>query len=122
MSLMEELSCDGVKPSGPVSAWPQERHEKLIEQTQAESKTRHATKVKAGFSKMTQGLMKSGVQALAKGKVSSEVRDERYETCKSCPSFIEASKRCADCGCFMEAKTWIGGDPNTLCPLAKWSR
>jgi hypothetical protein len=72
--------------------------------------------------KMARGLLKTAGQALRHGKVSKEVRDERYDTCKACPSFNAKSKRCNDCGCFMEAKTWVGGDPNKLCPQKKWSR
>ena len=26
------------------------------------------------------------------------------------------------CGCFMEAKTWLKGNPKLLCPLKKWER
>lgn len=122
MNIVEELSCDGVAPSGPVSAWPEDRHKRLTGQTQRDSKTKHATKVKAGIGQMAKGVIRGGAQALRHGKVSKEIRDERYDTCKLCPSFIESSKRCSECGCFMEAKTWIGGDPRALCPLKKWER
>ena len=71
---------------------------------------------------MARGLIRTTGQALKHGKVSSEVREERYDTCKKCPFFDAESKRCRDCGCFMEAKTWVGGDPNQLCPKQKWSR
>ena len=30
MSIADELSCDGVPPTGPVSGWPKERHDKLM--------------------------------------------------------------------------------------------
>ena len=83
---------------------------------------RHAQTVKPGLLEMGKNLMKTGAQAIANGKVSEEIRDERYETCKNCPFFIEDSKRCSECGCFMEAKTWIGGDPKQLCPKKKWER
>ena len=79
-------------------------------------------KVNASTGKMAKGLLKTAGQAFRHGKVSAEIREERYDTCKSCPFFIEDSKRCSECGCFMEAKTWVGGDPNTLCPKQKWSR
>ena len=78
--------------------------------------------IKASPSAMAKGLVKTAGQALRHGKVSSEVREERYDTCKGCPLFDAKSKRCNDCGCFMEAKTWVGGDPDTLCPQKKWSR
>ena len=82
----------------------------------------HETKVKASAGKMAGGFAKTAVQAIRHGKVSSEIREERYDTCKACPSFVEDSKRCSECGCFMEAKSWVGGDPKKLCPLKKWSR
>jgi len=117
MSIIEELSCDGVAPIGPVSAWPKERHDEIIVKHSGKPKA-----VKAGIGKMASGLVKTGMQAVRHGKVSSEIREERYNTCKECPFFNAESKRCSDCGCFMEAKTWVGGDPNMLCPQKKWSR
>ena len=85
-------------------------------------KVKHANKVTASSAKMAGGLLRTAGQALRRGKVSEEIREERYDTCKACPFFVEDSKRCSDCGCFMEAKTWVGGDPNMLCPQKKWSR
>jgi len=120
MNIREELKSAGVYPAGPVSAWPQERNA-LIRETISASNP-HATKVKASTGKMASGLLRTAGQAIRHGKVSSEIREERYDTCKACPFFVEDSKRCSDCGCFMEAKTWVGGDPNVLCPQKKWSR
>lgn len=123
MDITKELSCDGVPPTGPVSAWPESRHRQLIAKSQAANpRQAHATRVTAGLGRMAKGLVSNVGQAIANGKVSEEIRNERYETCKNCPFFVEDSKRCSECGCFMEAKTWIGGDPNTLCPKQKWSR
>lgn len=122
MSIIEELSCNGTAPSGPVSAWPKDRHDKLVAQTSVNSKQQKATKINAGIGKMANGLVKAAGQAMVHGRVSAEIRNERYETCKNCPFFVKDSKRCSECGCFMEAKTWIGGDPNQLCPKQKWSR
>ena len=114
---IEDFRSAGVLPTGPVSAWPEERNNQLLK-----SQPRHATRVKAGMGQMARGLAKTAGQALTRGKVSEEVREERYNTCKACPFFIEDSKRCSECGCFMEAKTWVGGDPDQLCPLQKWTR
>lgn len=131
MDIIGELSCNGVAPTGPVSAWPQERNQEITKRYKAASETvsasprpsvTHATKVNASVGKMAKGLLETGAQAIAYGKVLSEVRNERYDTCKACPFFVEDSKRCSECGCFMEAKTWIGGDPKVLCPKQKWSR
>lgn len=119
MNILEELSHNGVVPAGPVSAWPKERHDALLER---QGQIVHQTKVNASPLQMAKGLVRNVGQAVVHGKVSSEVREERYDTCKNCPFFIEDSKRCSECGCFMEAKTWIGGDPKLLCPKQKWSR
>jgi hypothetical protein len=121
MDIVAELSCNGVPPTGPVSAWPQERHNAIIKES-VKNQPKHATKVSAGIGKMAKGLVRNAAQAVRNGRVTEEVYNERYETCKNCPFFIEDSKRCSECGCFMEAKAWIGGDPDSLCPQKKWSR
>lgn len=124
MDFREELKSAGVYPTGPVSAWPEQRNEELMEVIIKiePDKVVHSKKVKATPVHMLTGLSKTVGQAVRHGKVSTEIREERYETCKACPSFIEGSKRCSECGCFMEAKTWVGGNPDTLCPKKKWSR
>jgi hypothetical protein len=126
MNLPEELKSAGVYPQGPCSAWPEERNIDLHRRIKAHGKKDlakgHATEAKAGAGKMAGGLLRTAGQAMRHGKVSEVIRNERYETCKACPAFIEGSKRCSECGCFMEAKTWVGGDPNMLCPLKKWER
>lgn len=119
MDVGEELKSAGVYPTGPCSAWPQKRHEELMRKVNG---VNHAKKVNASPKRMAGGLLKTAGQALRHGKVSAEVREERYSTCKACPFFVEDSKRCSDCGCFMEAKTWVGGDPKMLCPQKKWER
>ena len=122
MDVREELKSAGVYPSGPVSAWPEKRN---VELTKAMAKSRRPTsspRVKASATDMAGGLLRTAGQAMRHGKVSAEIREERYDTCKACPAFIEDSKRCSECGCFMEAKTWVGGNKDMLCPLKKWSR
>jgi hypothetical protein len=122
-NLLEELKSAGTYPSGPCSAWPEARNVELQKlHREATGKPVHAKTVKASAGKMAGGLLRTAGQAMRHGKVTSEVREERYDTCKSCPFFVEDSKRCSDCGCFMEAKTWVGGDPDQLCPQKKWSR
>ncbi len=120
MSLKDELKSAGIYPTGPVSAWPRERHIRLTQERV--SKISKSTVVNATAGSMARNLLKTAGSAIRHGSVSSEIREERYDTCKSCPFFIEESKRCSDCGCFMEAKTWVGGDPDDLCPQKKWSR
>lgn len=122
MDIREELKSAGAYPQGPCSAWPEERHHQLMSQQKGVNGTKKSTKIKASAKEMAGGFLKTAGQALTQGKVSGEIRKERYDICKSCPSFVEKTKRCSECGCFMEAKTWVGGDPDMLCPLKKWSR
>ena len=119
MNLREELKSAGVYPTGPVSAWPRGRMDEILQNPVRSPRSR---KVTASTGKMAKGLLKTAGQAIRHGKVSAEVREERYDTCKACPFFVEDSKRCSECGCFMEAKTWIGGNPDVLCPKQKWER
>lgn len=127
---IEDFRSGGALPQGPVSAWPKERNEKLEELARKEMAARfktlpkeeRATKVKAGLSKQAGGLFKNAKALVKGGTVSKEVRNERYEMCKACPAFVESSKRCSDCGCFMEAKSWINDNPGSLCPRKKWKR
>lgn len=118
MDIKEELKSAGTYPSGPCSAWPESRNRELVK-----SLTRTVSSVpRPSAGKMAKGLLKTAGQAIRNGKVLQEIREERYDTCKACPFFDAESKRCQDCGCFMEAKTWVGGDPDMLCPQKKWSR
>lgn len=122
MDIREELKSAGVYPTGPVSAWPESRNRELAKISAKKLSAKPSSRVNASAGKMAKGLLKTAGQAMRHGKVSKEVREERYNTCKACPFFVEDSKRCSDCGCFMEAKTWVGGDPDMLCPQKKWSR
>ena len=119
MDLREDLKSAGAYPSGPVSAWPKERHASLMLKL---NKVAPEQRRSPSIGKMAKGLLKTAGQAVRHGKVSAEIREERYNTCKACPFFDAESKRCKDCGCFMEAKTWVGGNPDILCPQQKWSR
>ncbi len=49
--------------------------------------------------------------------VSSEVSEERYSICKTCPELIKLTTQCKKCGCFMSAKTKL---LNSSCPVGKW--
>ena len=49
--------------------------------------------------------------------VEPEVARERYETCKTCPSFVKFTTQCKQCGCVMRMKTKVKGQ---VCPLGKW--
>ena len=130
MDLREELKSADTYPAGPCSAWPKTRHEAILKAEAKRFKEKASEfpvqegspAIKASALQMAQGLVRTAGQAVKNGRVSKEVREERYDTCKACPAFNPDSKRCAECGCFMEAKTWVGGNPNFLCPLKKWSR
>lgn len=125
-TIAEMLSCDGVLPTGPVSAWPKDRQDALMKAYKTEveegEKDKQATKVKASLGQMAKGLVKTAGAAVAGGRVSSEIREERMATCNNCPSLIRKTSRCSECGCFMQAKTWMNADPEILCPLNKWAR
>ena len=107
MDIREEFKSAGVYPSGPVSAWPQERNRSLLkahaEQAKATQEIEQArgygslegmsddelreyrNRRLPGVGKMAQGLMKTAGAALVGGRVSREIRDERYATCQACP-------------------------------------
>lgn len=123
------LACFGVLPTGPVCPWPKvEEFEVTTRRTiytadeYKQMTLEHDTIVKASAADMAKGLFKTATAAITQGKVSKEIRDARYNVCKQCPHFIEASKRCSECGCFMEAKTWINAEPEVLCPKNKWEK
>lgn len=132
MNFSEELSCNGVLPSGPCSGWPRSRHEELMKVQNANMRKAAAaptlprrerdTRVKASMSRMAKGLISNAATAMTQGRVAPSIREERFKTCKACPHFIESSKRCSECGCMMEMKTWLNGDPKQLCPKQKWER
>lgn len=146
-ALLDELKSAGVYPSGPCSAWPKERNDALqkqvgnarpvitstprkewekkngkIEPNKVRYEVVEHSKKMPSMGTMAKNLAGSAVQALKNGRVSREIRDERYAVCETCPSFKADSKRCSECGCFMEAKTWLAGPKEYICPLNKWSR
>ena len=122
MELREHLKSAGVYPTGPCSAWPESRNKELMENYFPErlSDKKDPT-IKATSSEMARGLVQNAARAM-RGRISEEIREERYDMCKACPAFRQNDKRCSECGCFMEAKTWLKGDPKLLCPLKKWKR
>jgi hypothetical protein len=48
---------------------------------------------------------------------NAETSKLRYDICKGCPEFINLSKQCKKCGCFMSAKTKLA---QATCPIGKW--
>ena len=141
LDIREELKSAGTYPTGPCSAYPRERNMDLILRAEEERTGARPTqkntydkdgklvevaevggRAMPGAGRMAKGLLRTAGQAVRNGRVSAEIRKERYDTCKACPLFDAKSKRCTDCGCFMEAKTWVGGNPDMLCPQKKWER
>lgn len=50
-------------------------------------------------------------------KKIKELRDKRFEICKSCDFFNKSSTACSMCGCIMSIKTNL---PDAKCPIGKW--
>lgn len=50
-------------------------------------------------------------------KSSEELAAARYTTCQGCERFLNVTKQCLECGCFMNLKTRL---LNAKCPLGKW--
>ena len=124
----EQFRSAGVLPTGPISPYPRDREIRSMASftnRTADKKRDRPMKpgrVKATAGEMLTGAIKTAGQAIKNGSVDPDVRAERLETCYNCPHFIEDSKRCSLCGCFMKAKSWVNGNPNTLCPAKKWVR
>ena len=116
----EQFRSGGELPIGPISPWPQGRAIRTLDELHL--RRGNATVVEASVGTMAKGLVKTIAAAAQNGKVSSEIRKERFATCLACPHFVQDSSRCSLCGCYMKAKTWVDGPPQALCPAKKWSR
>lgn len=55
----------------------------------------------------------------SKNYTTKEVRNKRYEICKSCPKLFKPTRTCIKCGCFMAMKTWL---KDAECPIEKWGK
>lgn len=120
INSIEDLRSAGVLPTGPVSAWPQERNVAGAKMQGSHKTKRAQPKIKATMGQMAKGLAQNAMHAVKGGKVDAETRNKRYETCLACPAFNNDEKRCSDCGCYMIAKTWINAEADLLCPRKKW--
>lgn len=66
------------------------------------------------------GTMKDVADGAIHGEgilVTEEIYNQRITICNGCEFFIKDSKRCTQCGCFMEAKTRL---KKVFCPIHKW--
>lgn len=50
-------------------------------------------------------------------RIGIEKAEDRLNICKMCPEFIDITKQCKKCGCFMVAKTKL---ESAKCPIGKW--
>lgn len=77
---------------------------------------REALKITKNLSEVVKKAVENTIQA--KPSISEDQRiTERLAICEKCPSLIKQSKRCAECGCFVSAKTQFEFEE---CPLGKW--
>jgi len=49
--------------------------------------------------------------------IDKNLAKNRQSICDNCPFYDNASKTCAECGCYMPKKTLL---VNSECPLGKW--
>jgi hypothetical protein len=49
--------------------------------------------------------------------VDDGTKEWRFAVCESCPHFLELTKQCKKCGCFMHLKTKLA---EAECPIGKW--
>jgi len=68
---------------------------------------------------MTSLALKTSSAIASKDRILTpeELAIKRLEICEKCPSLSKDSGRCAECGCFIKAKTRINFEE---CPLEKW--
>jgi hypothetical protein len=52
-------------------------------------------------------------------KTTDEIANQRYDICKACPEFINMTKQCKKCGCFMSLKVKLA---DAACPIDKWQK
>lgn len=50
-------------------------------------------------------------------KATEEISETRYNICIDCDRFLNLTKQCKECGCFMPAKTKL---KYATCPIGKW--
>ena len=72
------------------------------------------------MAKSLAGTVKDVAKGVMQGEgvlVTEEIYNTRMNICKGCEFFIQETKRCTQCGCFMEGKTRL---KKAFCPVHKW--
>lgn len=67
--------------------------------------------------KAAQGNVRPWDMLKADGKTTDAIAHSRYSICQGCEHFINLTKQCKKCGCFMNLKTKLAG---AECPVGKW--
>ena len=52
-----------------------------------------------------------------KPRASEELYTHRLDICDTCPSLIQLTQQCKECGCIMPLKAKL---KDATCPLGKW--
>lgn len=52
-------------------------------------------------------------------QVPKNIQEERYKICEGCDQFINLTKQCKKCYCFMPVKTKFR---DAACPMLKWDK
>jgi len=65
----------------------------------------------------TKQVREALADAVEGNRVTPEIREFRYSTCRSCEHLFSVTESCKKCGCFVGAKTWL---PSQSCPIGKW--
>ena len=64
-------------------------------------------------------LARASRDIFLKKYVPDNIQLNRKSICMDCPSWVEASNRCTECGCQMRVKISLA---SSSCPLKKWDR
>jgi hypothetical protein len=54
-----------------------------------------------------------------KFRCSYATQKNRIELCKTCDRFNSVLRMCKECGCLMDAKTWMADQE---CPIGRWQK
>lgn len=69
------------------------------------------------LAKFTFEVVQDAVTLTGNPFVEKDTYKDRLKICATCEHFIQKSKRCKQCGCFMESKAKF---TMAKCPIQKW--